>query len=191
MWHQWNPPHHLSSQRGAHLLPIPKERTTVPPRDPNRYRSSFCPPLPLSSACPVTNCGSWCGVAILTASQGVLWHLLFGSQPRLRRADDNMKLWPFVLWRIMFSSAHCCGDKLENFFFQKLEKQIKGPLILFRSYFAVVNEARSLESEKGARSSWLAEALAWQWGQSWFSCSPDSLTDINTQAHAHIPGRET
>lgn len=58
----------------------------------------------------------------------------------------------------MFSSARCCGDKLENVSFQKLEKPRKTPLIFFCSYFAVVNEA--LVSD--------------------FPCGTDSLVDVNT-----------
>lgn len=157
------------------------QRTRVPLRDANLCQSLFCLPLPPSSACPIPN---WCGVAILTASQWVLWHLLFGLQPRLWQADDNMKLWPFVLWRIMFSSARCCGDKLENFFFQKLKKQIKGPL-----YFAFILQLEMKLFLWRGRRRWGVAGLWRLWsgneGTVDFSCSPHSLTDRNLEAHTH------
>lgn len=73
------------------------------------------------------------------------------------------------------------------------KKQIKGSLILYHSDVAVVNETlffleRGEEEEEEVRSNWLWRLCPGSEGRVDFPCGPDALTDINTQAHSHIPG---
>lgn len=80
--------------------------------------------------------------------------------------------------------------KLENLFI--LEKQIKGPLILFHSDVAIVNKALIFleREEKEVRNNWLWRLCPGIEGRVDFPRGPDALTDINTQAHSHIRGGE-
>lgn len=44
------------------------------------------------------------------------------------------------------------------------------------------------EEEEEVRSNWLWRLCPGSEGRVDFPCGPDALTDINTQAHSHIPG---